>query len=129
MGCGGSGGGGGTTPPPDPVFTGNWSGAWDGTTAPPPGDDGTLAITIEADGDVTGTAHNEGRSEDGTVLGSIDSNGSINFVIDYPSHDCQVSGKVTATDTTLIGLLNLATPEYNRTIHNYLFKINLTKQP
>jgi hypothetical protein len=126
MGCGGSGGG-GTTPPPPPV-TGEWAGTWGGPT-PPPGDTGTLNIEIEADGDITGTAHNNGRNEDGTITGSIGQDGEFSFVIDYPSHDCEVLGTFAPIGTSHEDKWRSRSEEYNRTVHIYSFWVDLQKVP
>lgn len=127
IGCGGSGGGGGTTPPTDPTLAGTWTGTWGGPT-PPPGDSGTLTITIESDGDITGTVHNTGRSENGTVSGSINQAGKLNFIIDYPSHDCEVYGTMQAINNEADNHWGAQSEEYNRTIHLYSFWVDLTKQ-
>lgn len=124
IGCGGSGGGSGGSS----TLAGNWLGEWDGKNSPPPGDNGVLNITIESDGDVTGTSHNEGTGEAGAVSGEVDADGNVDLVIDYPSHDCTVEGNLTLNLDLLRGTLLLTTDRYNRTFHVYLFQVNLTRQ-
>jgi hypothetical protein len=121
VGCGGSGGGGSTSP------IAQWNGTWGGPT-PPPGDTGTLNIEIEADGDIAGTAHNNGRNENGSISGSIAPDGKFSFVIDYPSHDCEVHGTFTPDGNAYNSRWAARSEEYNRTIHLYSFWVNLHRQ-
>lgn len=69
-GCGGGGGGGGSSLPSP--FAGTWVGTWD---APSLSDDGTASITVATNGKVTGTTHDNGTDEDGTLSGSINNSG------------------------------------------------------
>lgn len=126
-GCGGSGGGGGTTPPPTDL-TGTWSGNWDGGAVPPPGTEGTLTVTVEADGDLTGTVFNQGKNETGQISGTIQPNGYFDFVIDYPSIDCEVNGRMLASGPQMVNTWHLGSEEQTRTIYRYLFHVQLIKQ-
>lgn len=123
IGCGGSGGGSGSP------LEGNYTGTWGGVFGqiPPPGDSGTLNLTVSESGVVTGSCLNSGSSETGTVTGTIKANGDVQMDVDYPVRpDVEIYGNL---EPDLSGdRLFFATEEFSRTIHVYLTAVNLERQ-
>lgn len=130
IGCGGSGGGG--TQPPAGHFTGTW-GAVNEQVTPPPGDSGTFDLTINGI-QVEGTCHNTGKNETGNVSGTFQ-NGLFDLVVDYPtSDDWEITNRpppyeqLSVSGSRIQGTVQVATEEYNRTIHSFPTKIVLNRQ-
>lgn len=95
---------------------------------PPPGETGTLTLSLEADGDVSGSCFNQGKNETGVVSGRI-VKGVFNLTVDYPSAlDWTITGPANITPSGITGNVYVNTEEYNRTAHVYYTKIELGRQ-
>jgi hypothetical protein len=124
-GCGGSGGAG--TQDVVGTFSGPW-GAMNQNLTPPPGDSGTLTLTLEADGYVTGTCFNQGKNETGVVTGRI-VKGVFDLDVDYPNAtDWTITGPVPKQGSDIRGNVYVNTEEYNRTVHVFYTRIDLVRQ-
>jgi hypothetical protein len=124
-GCGGSGGSG--TQDVVGAFSGPWR-AMNSKFVPPPGEEGSLSLTLGADGDVTGTCFNEGKNETGVVSGRI-VNGVFNLAVDYPTvTDWTITGPVPRDGQDIRGNVYVNTEEYNRTVHVFYTYIDLVRQ-
>ncbi|HLK17059.1 MAG TPA: hypothetical protein VKT78_19800 [Fimbriimonadaceae bacterium] len=75
-GCGGSGGS--STPSP---FAGTWVGTWNAPSIP---DSGTTNVTIDTNGQITGSTHDNNSGTNGTFTGSITNAGALSATVSYP---------------------------------------------
>lgn len=115
VGCGGSSGG-------SSNLTGAWAGTWNGSTAPPPGTSGTLQFTLSGT-HATGKVQNSVLGE-GDLTATIQSDGTFNGEVAYPSVTCPLNGSVGIKSGHLKGNLLM---DSSRTINVYLFVVDLTR--
>lgn len=73
LGCGGSG-----LPVIFSLFEGDWAGDWVSGSA-----DGTADISINENGNISGTMHSDTTGEDATVVGSIQNDGDVSMTVTF----------------------------------------------
>lgn len=101
LGCGGSGGGGGVNPNPSP-FAGTWKGNW---VAQSIAHSGTANLTVNANGQVSGTVKDLTVNANGTLSGSISGSGVVNATVVYSGVNSSLSGNLTRQGDQLSGTL------------------------
>ena len=86
-------------------FIGNWAGTW---TDPVTLESGAISITIDTNGNVTGSVRNTTLNMNGEVGGTVDDNGNANFTYTYPGPTTYTeTGAVSINSSTqLVGNLN-----------------------
>jgi hypothetical protein len=116
-------------PPVANTFSGDYTGTF---TASVSSFNGTLALSVKSDGAVSGTivltSSSEATKPTTSVSGTIQNDGTLNATYKY-SGDAfpltTLSGKVTLTDKTVTGTLNVSTAAE---LNAEKLKINLTKK-
>jgi len=116
-------------PPPANTFAGDYTGTFAAVVSP---FNGTLDLSVKSDGAITGTivlTSSSGTTKPSTsVSGTIGNDGTLNATYQYTGGTfplTTLSGKVTLTDKTVTGTLNVSTPSESNAEK---LKINLTKK-
>jgi hypothetical protein len=79
-----------------PPFTGNWTGSWTGLTPGGP-QQGTVTITVDDEGNITGESLNKTVNQVAPIKGSVNKDGKATIEFEFPGQHHTAFGTISKT--------------------------------